>query len=155
MRELRARGLPHRALVIGRRGWLADAALREIERDDTAIWIEHVAADDLAACYAGASAFVSPSAYEGFGFAVADALAAGLPTIIADVSSLPELCGDAAVRLPELTADAVADALSKVLSDEARSTAMAELGRQRASQFSWRDAAAGHLLAYRQAATTR
>jgi len=76
VRLLRQRGLPHKALVVGRRGWLADAAVREIERDDTAMWIEHVDAEDLPAVYAMAAAFVSPSAYEGFGFSVADALAA-------------------------------------------------------------------------------
>ena len=72
VRTLRAEGKPHRAVIVGRKGWLADAALREIERDDTALWLPHVDAADLAAIYAGADAFVSPSAYEGFGFAVAD-----------------------------------------------------------------------------------
>jgi glycosyltransferase involved in cell wall biosynthesis len=151
VRALRARGLPHRAVLIGRKGWLADAALREIERDDTALWLPHVTAADLAAIYALSDAFVSPSAYEGFGLAVADALAAGVPTVIADVSSLPELCGDAAVRLPALTAAAIADTLGALLADPARARALGRAGRELAQRFRWSAAAAAHAAVYRGA----
>lgn len=152
VRELRARGLPHQALVVGRRGWLSDAAMREIERDDTALWLEHVSADDLPAVYAEAAAFASPSAYEGFGFAVADALAAGVPTVISDISSLPELCGDAAVRLPELSVTAVTDALSGILTDDATARQLRTRGRERAAEFSWERCARAHAAAYAAAA---
>lgn len=148
VRKLRQRGLPHRALIVGRPGWLADAARREIGRDDTAIWLPHVAAADLPAVYAMADAFVSPSAYEGFGFAVADALAAGVPTIVSDASSLPELCGDAAVRLRELSAAAVADALVQVLEDLGLQARLCAAGPARAAQFSWAASAAGHVQAW-------
>ena len=150
-RLLRARGLPHKVLVVGRRGWLAERAVREIERDDTAVWHRHLSRDDLAIAYRGASAFVSPSAYEGFGLAVADALAAGVPTVIADVGSLPELCGDAAVRLPALSAEAVAAALHAIFTDDDERARLAAAGRTRAAGFSWRTSAEGHLRAYRAA----
>ncbi|MBL8724887.1 MAG: glycosyltransferase family 4 protein [Planctomycetes bacterium] len=152
VRELRRRGLPHRALVVGRLGWRAGRATAELTADDTARWLPHVAAADLPAVYAGAAAFVSPSAYEGFGLAVADALAAGVPTVIADISSLPELCGTAAVRLTELSGAAVAAALEPLLRDPATGLALGAAGRARAAQFRWSDAAAGHLQAYRRAA---
>lgn len=149
VRQLRQQGLPHRAVIVGRRGWLADAAMREIERDDTALWLPHVDAADLAAIYAEAAAFASPSAYEGFGFAVADALASGLPAVIADSSSLPELCGDAAVRLPELSAAAVATALLSILADDERAQQLRRGGVQRAAEFDWDRSAAGHAAVYR------
>lgn len=154
VRRLRQAGLPHRAVVVGRRGWLADAALREIARDDTALWIPHAAERDLAAIYALADAFVSPSAYEGFGFAVADALAAGVPTVVANNSSLPELCGDAAVLLPDLSADAIAAALEPLLRDPARARELGARGRARAARFSWADSAEGHVRAYLAARST-
>lgn len=144
VRLLRDRGFPHRTVVVGRKGWLAAAALRAIARDPTVRWIPHASDADLAAIYALADAFVSPSAYEGFGFAVADALAAGVPTVISDVSSLPELCGDAALRLRELSAGAVADALAVLLADPARRATLAAAARQRAADFPWDAAAAGH-----------
>lgn len=149
VRALRAHGLPHRAVLVGRRGWLADAALREIGRDDTALWLPHLDADDLAAVHALAAAFVSPSAYEGFGLAVADALAAGVPTVIADVSSLPELCGDAAVRLPGLDAEAITAALLPILTDPTRAAELRAAGRRRAGAFSWAASASTHAGIYR------
>jgi glycosyltransferase involved in cell wall biosynthesis len=151
VRLLRAKGLPHRAVVVGRKGWLCDAALREIQRDDTAVWIPHVAAADLPAVHAAADAFVSPSAYEGFGLSVAEALAAGVPVVAANNSSLPEVCGDAAVLLRDLSAAAVADALEPLLRDEARRRDLAARGRARAARFAWSASADGHLRAYRAA----
>lgn len=155
VRSLRTAGLPHRAVIVGRRGWLAEAAMREIERDDTALWLPHVESADLAAIYALADAFVSPSAYEGFGFAVADALAAGVPTAIANISSLPELCGDAAILLPELSTEAVSTALREILSNPGRGPELRRRGQQRASEFSWQRCAELHAAAYREAAGSR
>lgn len=151
VRQLRASGLPHRAVIVGRRGWLSERAFAEIDRDDTAHWIEYVNDDDLAVCYARAAAFVSPSAYEGFGFAVADALAAGVPTAVANISSLPELCGDAAILLADCHANAIADALGEILRDLDRSQQLRQLGRQRAASFTWQACADGHLRAYQSA----
>jgi len=85
------------------------------------------------------------------GDAVGDALAAGVPTVISDISSLPEVCGDAAVRLPELSAAAVAAALEPLLRDPARRQELGARGRARAAQFSSAAAAAGHLRVYRRA----
>lgn len=151
VRLLRQRGLPHRAVIVGRAGWLAERAVRSIRQDDTALWLQHVTAADLPAVYEMAAAFVSPSAYEGFGFAVADALAAGVPTVISDVSSLPELCGSAAVRLTALTADAVAVALAQLFADPERAAQLRRLGQARSRTFAWQTAAAGHVAAYRRA----
>jgi glycosyltransferase involved in cell wall biosynthesis len=148
VRALRQRGFPHHTVLVGRRGWLADKALQEIAADDATTWLEHVAATDLPAVYAAAEAFVSPSAYEGFGFAVADALAAGVPTVISDVSSLPELCGEGAVRLAALRSEAVADALAVVLGDPVRTQARVAIGKARAATFTWEAAADGHLRAW-------
>lgn len=151
VRELRTRGIVVRAVIVGRKGWLSERACREIERDDTAIWHEHLSHEDLAVCYQRAAAFASPSAYEGFGFTVADALAAGVPTVVANISSLPELCGDAAVLLPELSGMAVANALEPLLTDSALSQDLATRGQKRAQQFDWQACAAGHVRAYHAA----
>ncbi len=148
VRQLRRMGLPHRVVLVGRRGWQAERALQAIANDDTALWLPHLPAEDLRACYALADAFVSPSAYEGFGLAVADALAAGLPTLIADVSSLPELCGEAAVRLPELSAAAIGECLATLLADPQQRQQLATAASHRARQFRWADSAAHHVSAY-------
>jgi glycosyltransferase involved in cell wall biosynthesis len=152
VRRLRAEGLPHRAVVAGRKGWLAEQALAEFARDDAALWLGAVGDDDLAAITAGAAAFVSPSAYEGFGMAVGDAMAAGVPVVVSNVSSLPEVVGDAGVLLDAISADAIAAALRPLLADADRRRLVGERCRARAAAFAWGRSAAGHRAAYRAAA---
>jgi len=151
VRALRTRHPDLRVVLVGRRGWLADRAFAEIERDDTARWLGVVGDDDLAAIYRGAAVFASPSAYEGFGFTVADALAAGVPVVISDVSSLPELCGGAALCMASLDVDGVAAAISRVLDDPALASRLRRDGPRRANELTWRSSALGHLAAYRRA----
>jgi glycosyltransferase involved in cell wall biosynthesis len=150
VRLLRAEGFPHRLLLAGRVGWQARATLAEIERDDTARWLGEVSGEDLAALYASAEVFVSPSAYEGFGFTVGDALAAGVPAVISDISSLPELCGEAAVRIARLDAEGVAAAMRAVLNDAALRQRLAAAGQRRAAELDWARTAAGTLAVYEE-----
>lgn len=155
VRSLRAREADLRCVLVGRRGWLAEPTLREIARDDTTIWLGKLPDEALAAVYSGATVFVSPSAYEGFGFTVADALAAGVPTIISAVSSLPEVCGEAALRLDSLDETAICAAIARVLSDAALANSLRAAGPRRASQFPWSSCASAHLAAYRRAVVAR
>lgn len=151
VRKLRSEGFPHRCVLVGRRGWLAAEALAEVGVDDTALWLGVVPRTDLEALYELADLFVSPSAYEGFGLTVADALAAGTPTVISDVSSLPEICGPAAARIRELTVDGTADAMRPLLNDSAERQRLGVAGRHRAAEFRWDKAAGQTLEVYREA----
>ncbi len=137
----RERGVPHRLVVAGRRGWQSDAAFAEIDADDTALYLGEVAGADLPALYRSAEVFASPSAYEGFGLAVADALSAGVATVVAPAGSLPEVVGDAAVVMARLDEDALVDALAPLLLDDAERAALAGRGPGRAAEFTWERAA--------------
>lgn len=139
--RLRAAGSPVRLVAAGRLGWKAgpsEAALRET---DGVHWLGAVSPERLRALYAEAAMFCSPSAYEGFGFTVADALAAGLPTIVSGISSLPEVVGDAGVVLPSLEIDALATAIRGVHEDPARAAQLGHAARRRAGEFTWQRAA--------------
>ena len=151
VRKLRGEGFPHRCVLVGRRGWLAAEALEEVQRDDTAAWLGVIPGSDLEALYELADLFVSPSAYEGFGLTVADALAAGTPTVISDVSSLPEVCGPAAARIRELSAEGIADAVRPLLRNGPERQRLGAAGRQRASEFRWDRAAEQTAEVYREA----
>ncbi len=142
VRLLRKEGLPHRAVLAGRRGWRSDAAFAEIARDDTALWLGETDPDDLAALHALADAFCSPSGYEGFGLTVAEAMAAGVPVVAARNSSLPEVVGDAGVLVDALTPDGIAAALRPLLLDRDRRRALGAAGAARAAGFTWERAAA-------------
>jgi glycosyltransferase involved in cell wall biosynthesis len=97
---------------------------------------------DLPALYEGAAVFVYPSFYEGFGLPVLEAMACGAPVVTYNVTSLPELVGDAGVLLdPPWTADALAEAIRRVLGDPAWAQTLRARGRERVKHFDWSETA--------------
>jgi glycosyltransferase involved in cell wall biosynthesis len=91
----------------------------------------------LAALYRLAAVFVFPSLYEGFGLPPLEAMASGTPVITSNVSSLPEVVGDAAILIDPYEPDAIADAMRRVLTDPALRASLRERGLARVRQFSW------------------
>jgi glycosyltransferase involved in cell wall biosynthesis len=91
----------------------------------------------LAALYRLASVFVFPSLYEGFGLPPLEAMAAGTPVVTSNVSSLPEVVGDAAVLVDPMDAGAIADAMARVLGDAALRAELIARGLERVKAFSW------------------
>ncbi|MEO8070188.1 MAG: glycosyltransferase family 1 protein [Acidobacteriota bacterium] len=96
----------------------------------------------LAALYRLAAVFVFPSLYEGFGLPPLEAMAAGAPVITSNVSSLPEVVGDAAILIDPMDAGAIADAMARVLRDSALRADLIRRGHIRVKAFSWERSAA-------------
>jgi glycosyltransferase involved in cell wall biosynthesis len=101
----------------------------------------YVADQDLPALYAGASAFIYPSLYEGFGLPPLEAMACGAPVIASDATALPEVVGEAGLLFPPHDVDALADAIQRVISDAALRGELTRRGLARAAGFSWEHAA--------------
>ena len=95
----------------------------------------------LAIVYRLASVFVFPSLYEGFGLPPLEAMASGTPVVTSNVSSLPEVAGDAALLVDPMDAGAIAGAIRRVLSDPALAADLRARGLARAREFSWARAA--------------
>ncbi|HYJ80980.1 MAG TPA: glycosyltransferase family 1 protein [Longimicrobiaceae bacterium] len=110
-----------------------------------------VADDDLAPLYSGAAAFVYPSLYEGFGLAPLEAMQCGAPVIVSDVSSLPEVVGDAGILVDPRDGDALCQAMLDVYRDAALRERMREQSLGRAATFSWERCTRQTLDAYRTA----
>ncbi|HTL70447.1 MAG TPA: glycosyltransferase family 1 protein [Candidatus Eisenbacteria bacterium] len=137
MEEARRRGLPHELVVIGRpdpRRPEIEAALRVRpfvrylgERSDA----------ELAAFYNHADLFVFPSLREGFGLPLLEAMACGTPAAASNVSSLPEVGGEAACYFDPLKIDAIAEVLYNVLENRELRQKMSAAGLVRARSFSW------------------
>ncbi|MDD5355578.1 MAG: glycosyltransferase family 1 protein [Candidatus Omnitrophica bacterium] len=103
-------------------------------------WLVFVKVDndnELSLLYNAAQLFVFPSLYEGFGLPPLEAMACGTPVITANVSSLPEVIGDAGLLIDPLSVSNLARAMGQVLSDRPLAEKMAEKGLARARSFSW------------------
>jgi glycosyltransferase involved in cell wall biosynthesis len=126
----------HQLALVGPRGWDDEPILRAAAEGGARL-LGRVDDADLAALYAGCAAFAYPSLYEGFGLPVLEAMAAGAPVVTSNLSSLPEVAGDAALLVDPRDVDAIADALARVLGDPELARDLRARGRERAAAFSW------------------
>jgi len=112
-------------------------------------FLGYVDDDAVPALYALATAFCYPSLAEGFGLQVLEAMAMGCPVVAANVSSLPEVVGDAGLLADVNDPDDFASALQRILDDSEQRQNLVARGRERAKQFSWRRCAEETLAIYR------
>lgn len=110
---------------------------------------------DKAALYSGASAFVFPSLYEGFGLDPLEAMACGAPVICSNRTSLPEVVGDAAISIDPDNLPAMVDVMYNVLTTPELSADLRARGLERAKIFSWRTTAQQTLTVYEEAAARK
>ncbi len=138
-------------VVVGQPAWRYE---REVELAgglglrDFVRYLGYVPSEDLPGLYAAATLFAFPSLYEGFGLPVLEAMACGTPVVASDTSAVPEVAGDAALLVDPRDADAIAEALGRVLSDEALRAELRARGLERAQQFSWERTARDTLSVY-------
>jgi glycosyltransferase involved in cell wall biosynthesis len=125
-------------VLAGARGWHSAALDTRLARLGKRVHLlGYVPEKDLPAVYRGALLFVYPSLYEGFGIPVLEALSCGVPTITSNVSSMPEVAGDAAELVDPVQTIALERAIERLLHDEGRRSELRVKGVRRASQFSW------------------
>jgi glycosyltransferase involved in cell wall biosynthesis len=111
--------------------------------------------EELPAWYRGARALVSPSLAEGFGLPALEAMACGTPVIASNVSSLPEVVGDAGLLVDPTDTDAIADAMVRLLTDDSLRSDLKARGLERAAHFSWDSTAREMLMILDQVAASR
>lgn len=129
-------------IIVGRKGWnCTDISGYMKILQDVVRFPGYVSDDELVALYQMATCLVFPSLYEGFGLPALEAMSAGCPVITSNVSSLPEVAGDAGLLVDPLRTDEIVQAITWVLSDEPLRQHMIEQGRIRAAQFTWEETA--------------
>jgi glycosyltransferase involved in cell wall biosynthesis len=111
------------------------AKARLIGVDQRVDFFDHVAKTDLQAMYRNAGLFVMPSLAEGFGIPLLEAMASGTPVAASRTTSLPEICGNAALYFDPLSMDEMADCMHKILSDQGLQAKLREEGRRRVIEF--------------------
>ena len=138
--RLRAHGHDVDLVIVGGRGWLEDPiyeTIRTTGMQDHVHFTGFADDADLPALYSEAVCVAVPSLYEGFGIPVLEGMACGTPVITSDVSSLPEVAGDAALTVTPTNLDALTGALERVLTDTSLQAELIQRGLERVQQFTW------------------
>ncbi len=139
--------------IAGNRGWLAeevDSVTADLKLDGAVRFLGGVPNEVLVYLYNAAKLFVFPSFYEGFGLPPLEAMACGTPVITSNVSSLPEVVGDAATLVKPEDIDGLTVAMWRVLTDENLRREMRAKGLKRAQTFSWERTATETMRVYEQ-----
>jgi glycosyltransferase involved in cell wall biosynthesis len=138
-------------VIVGARKWKYTSVFKSLERLQLSSHVHftgYVPDAHLPALYSGASVFVFPSLYEGFGLPVLEAMACGTPVITSNCSSLPEVTGEAAILVNPMDANAVSSAMQHVLEDPEFATNTSHKGITQAARFSWDQTARKTIVVY-------
>jgi alpha-1,3-rhamnosyl/mannosyltransferase len=140
----------HPLVIAGQAGWGAEPALERMRASAEAgcRWLKYVPTGELRALYQNAAGFVFPSLWEGFGMPVLEAFASGVPVVTSNLSSLPEVAGDAALLVDPLSAQELRNAMLKLVTDPVLTSELRRRGTERARRMSWGECAARTLDVY-------
>jgi alpha-1,3-rhamnosyl/mannosyltransferase len=147
-------GLPHRWIVAGPPGHGHEDFLAELERSparDRVEWRRQVGEADLVRLYAQADLLLWASLNEGFGLPPLEAMACGTPVVTSLVTSMPEICGEAALLVEPTDEERIFEAARRLLTEEDLAEEYRRLGHRRAREFTWSGCARDTLLAYQAA----
>ncbi len=122
-----------------------EGLIQELGLEEHVKLLGFVPDEDLPALYRGALFFAYPSFYEGFGLPALEAMRMGTPVLASDVSSLPEVCGDAALYCDPEKIDSIQAGIERFISDAALRQKLSEKGMEQAAQFSY-DAFVSHII---------
>lgn len=139
-------------VLAGGKGWLYDDIFELVEKkglEDQVIFPGYIAGEHLVELYNLAELFAYPSLYEGFGLPSLEAMACGTPVVTSNVSSLPEVVGDAAITIDPYDVDELAEQMANVVTSRDLSQNLIEKGKERVDKFSWRKTAEETLKVYK------
>ena len=129
-------------VLAGSPGWAQSEIMARLREPAPGIrYLGYISEEDLPGLVAGATAFVYPSLYEGFGLPVIQAMAAGTPVITSSVSALPETAGGAALLIDPRSEADLRCAIEDIVTSPSRRAELINLGRGNARRFSWSECA--------------
>ncbi len=138
-------------VISGQKGWLTGqlhGAMSKLDLDEDVIFTGYMPQEDLPLMMNAALAFVFPSLYEGFGLPALEAMSCGTPLITSNLSSLPEIVGDAALLVEPRDEKQIAEAMWRVFEDAGLRQRLKLAGMERAARFSWPEAARQTMAVY-------
>ncbi|MCP2729801.1 glycosyltransferase family 4 protein [Limnofasciculus baicalensis] len=141
-------------VLVGRKGWLDNNIYSEISNLDPRlreriIFTGYVPDEDLAPLYSGSLVFVYPSLYEGFGLPPLEAMQCGTPVITSNTSSLPEVVGNAGIRVAPLDEDSLCHSIWEIYQNDSLRNSLSTKSIEQAAKFSWEKCLQQTISAYR------
>ena len=151
--KLKKTGMEHKLVITGRKAPRVENAeifeiVERLNLQKDVIFTGYIPPDDLPGLYNAADLFVYPSFNEGFGLPPLEAMACGTPVITSNTSSLPGVVGDAGIMIDPYDIEGLAEAMDKVLTNQALRQEMIKKGLKRAKRFSWEKMARETLKVY-------
>ncbi len=130
--------ISEKLIIVGKAGWGSGDSFHIPNRFRRSIIVKgYIPENELINLYQNAKVFVYPSLHEGFGLPVAEAMACGCPVVTSNLSSLPEVAGNACLLVNPYSVNDIASAIHKVLNNDQFATHLADKGRKQAHQFTW------------------
>jgi len=140
-------------VVVGMKGWMhhdIGVLVEKLGLTRHVVFLGYVSDRELCFFYNKAEAFVFPSFYEGFGFPIVEAFCCGAPVVTSDVSSCPEIAGNAALTVDPNNPEDIAGAIDRIIHDHDLKKALKEKGLRRAEDFDFQKTARETLDVYEE-----
>jgi glycosyltransferase involved in cell wall biosynthesis len=130
----------HKFVIVGNKGWLYEPIFKLIEDlnlKERVIFTKYADSEDLPAIYSCAEALIFPSLYEGFGLPIVEAMACGCPVITSNISSMPEVAGDAAILINPYNVEEIKNAMNTIMINKKVRMDLIKKGYENIKRFSW------------------
>lgn len=134
-------------VLVGQDGWGSDALQKKIDMliaSQSGLWLSYLPQEDIYSLMQSAKAILYPSLYEGFGLPILEGFASQTPLITSNITSMPEVAGDAALLVDPYAIDEITKAMVALYSDEQLCKELVERGRLRVEQFTWQNSVERH-----------
>lgn len=129
-------------VIVGKKAWMYDEILKNADIDKGGIvFTDYVSAEDLVRLYNEAAIFVYPSFFEGFGLPVLEAMACETPVATSNVTSLPEVAGDACILFDPFDINQIKKSMKMLLYDDGLCQDLVQKGNTQKEKFNWNDSA--------------
>ncbi|HAG27596.1 TPA: glycosyltransferase family 1 protein [Patescibacteria group bacterium] len=130
--------LPHKLVVVGGAGWKFEESFQAMKaHEDIVVYLGRVKDNERWPIYSKADLFINASFYEGFGMWILEAFECGVPVAVSNISSLPEVGGDAAIYFEPSDRDEIKNSILKVLQNDNLKQELITKGKERLKDFSW------------------
>lgn len=151
--KLRKKGIKQKLLLVGGK----EERIKELQIyaeqlnvAENIVFLQNIDFEDLPLLYQICDVFVFPSLYEGFGLPLVEAMASKVPVVTSNVSSMPEVVGNAGITVEPNDADSLAEAIEKVISDSKLRENMIKMGIKQIEKFNWQNTARKTLDVYKR-----